>query len=75
MSKRSEGWGCLLSIIGLSALFVVIIPKGNNRDSSGANKNNYWYKQRMENEKTKQEQQRIEQRQIGSHRDRRLGIF
>ena len=64
MSKKSEGWGCLLSIIAISILFVAIIPKRNNRESSGANKNNYWYKKRMECEKTKQEQKRIEQRQI-----------
>ena len=64
MSKRNEGWGCLLSIIVASVLFVFIIPKSNNTDTSGTNKNNYWYKKRMEYEKTKQNLKEIKQRQV-----------
>ena len=66
MSKKTEGWGCLLSVIVISILFVAILPKGNKTDTS-ANKKNYWYKKRMDYEKTKKEQQREEQRQIDLH--------
>lgn len=64
MSKRNEGWGCLFSIIFVCVFFVVIIPKGNDSDTTGTNKNNYWYKKRIEYEQKKQGQKWSEGQKI-----------
>ena len=38
MSNKNDGWGFLFAIIVISIVFVAIIPKGNNRGTSGGNK-------------------------------------